>query len=114
MIKNSLMVIIIFLILLGGGSAQAQSKAFFHDDVLVDATFEDELLFAGVIIHASAANASVIVYDGSTTATVLFRWKEPVDKKSSGEVLPQGGIRAVKSVRLDLTNCTATLLRRDE
>lgn len=102
-------VLIIGLILLLSSGAFAQSQLLISTAVAADATYTTHLLFAGIVVHASAANSSAIVYDG---ATEIFRWTEPTDKRSSGFIFPQGGIAASTNIRVVLVNCVATLYRR--
>ena len=77
--------------------------------VAASATYTTDLIFAGMIIHASAANAYCIVYDG---ATEIFRYKMATDEMSAGHVFSQGGIPCGTNIIVQLTNCTATLFRR--
>lgn len=116
--------ILIALLLLASTAGFTQSQLLLSDDVLVDATYTTkvdgtqtipvtDLLLAGMVIHASAANASVIVYDGTTGASgVIYRYKVAADETSGGVVFTQGGIAYSTNLIVDLTNCTATLYRR--
>lgn len=110
--KNGLwlVVIIVTLMLIAlVERADAQSVTVISNAVLVDATFTDELLFAGVIIHASAATALVVVTDANGE---IWRWTELTDGESSGYIFPAGGIPATTKIVVTLTDCTATLARR--
>lgn len=110
--KRLSIIAFLFCLIAISSPTQAQpSLLLIANDILVDTTFTTNLLFAGVIIHASAANATVLVYNNNS---VIFRWKEPVDEKSSGIVFAAGGIKAGTSLWFSLTNCTATTFRRRE
>ena len=91
----------------------APIQALVATDVTADATYTTDMFIVGVFIHSSAASAHIEIYDGPNTTPVLWRWKEATDEDSSGACIAPAYIQATTSIRIDVTNCTATLLRYD-
>jgi len=104
---------LLVVILLWTGLASAQSPSgLLLSTVIKDvttATYAANLLFAGLVIHATANTAYAVVYDGSTE---IFRWSVATSGNSGGWVFAQGGYSCATSIRVDLVNCIATLYRR--
>lgn len=102
--------------------AFAQSQLLYSKAVTADATYASSdltgdgqgvLLFAGMVIHATAATASAIVYDGTTVSSgEIYRVQEATDADSNGFVFPSGGIPVGTNLIIDLTDGPATLYYR--
>ncbi len=108
--KKAILGILVCLALCSPVTAQ-ESGYLIATHITVDTTYTTNLLFAGIFIHATAANAVVTVKDGATT---IFSWKVAADETSGGFVFGKGGIPAGTNLIIDLTNCTATVFRRYE
>lgn len=100
----------------------AQTGLLYSKAVTADATYESSdltgdgqgyLIYAGIVIHATAAAASAIVYDGTTISSgEIDRVHEATDKDSNGSPFASGGIRIGTNIIIDLTNGPATLYYR--
>lgn len=114
--------LIVSILLLLASPVMAQSPVLYSKAVTEDATYESSdltgdgqgvLLFAGLVIHASAATAVGIVYDATTvTSGEIYRIQEPTDADSNGEPFASGGIPVSTNLIIDLTDCVATLYYR--